>query len=233
MRGSTGFDGESQGALLKNTILADGTIRNFSMDSAEDKFLIRNYYSQSSSYPDVGGISARISEASAKISGGAELALECGAQLEIINQKTLIVASDGSLVINTELTGAYGMTLISVDSLSELIFEDGASLFINLELKGVSLFDTGDYTSIVLLEWENDANIEGLSGFVKDENIFLTLDGKKFHGEWDYIIKNNQFMINMTQIPEPSAYAAVLGFFAMLFTYKKRRSYLAREENNH
>ena len=232
LSGSTGFDGEAQGALLKNTILADGTIRNFSMDSAEDKFLIRNYYSQSSSYPDAGGISARISEASAKISGGAELALECGAQLKIINQKTLIVASDGTLVINTELADSYGMTLISVDSLSGLIFEDGASLFINVELRA-SLFDTGDYTSIVLLEWENDANIEGLSGFVKDENIFLTLGGKKFHGEWDYIIKNNQFMINMTQIPEPSAYAAILGFFAMLFAYKKRRSYFARKENKH
>ena len=232
LRGSTGFDGEAQGALLKNTILADGTIRNFSMDSAEDKFLIRNYYSQSSSYPDAGGISARISEASVKISGGAELTLECGAQLKIINQKTLIVASDGTLVINTGLAGAYGKTLISVDSLSGLIFEDGASLFINVELRA-SLFDTGDYTSIVLLEWENDANIEGLSGFVKDENIFLTLGGKKFHGEWDYIIKNNQFMINMTQIPEPSAYAAILGFFAMLFAYKKRRSYFARKENKH
>lgn len=58
---------------LKNTIMTDGTIQNFSMASADDSFSIRKYV------PLEGGevISAKIAQ-SATISAGAELTLETG-----------------------------------------------------------------------------------------------------------------------------------------------------------
>lgn len=227
LRGSTGFTGESNGAVLKNTILSDGTIRNFSMDSPNDKFLIRNYYSQGSNYTGTGGITAKISEENAIISGGSELKLERGAQLEVINQKTLTIASAGILTINT-VASSYGDPFISVDSLSELIFEDGANLFINVEIRGGPLFDTGDSASITLIEWEDGANIVGLSDLIKDENISLTLDGEKFDGEWNFVLGNNQFLINISQVPEPASCAAVFGVLTLLLALNRKKFNLAK-----
>ena len=74
------------------------------------------------------------------------------------------------------------------------------------------------------MDWTDDTRIVGLSDFVKDETLLLTLNGESFSGKWDYVIRNNQFIINISQVPEPAACAAVFGVLALaLAAYRRRK----------
>ena len=114
--------------ITKNTIMSDGVIKNFSMKSVSDRLVIREHVP--AKYPEYGEyqISAKISEADSEISGGAQLSLEQGAKLEITNGKTLKLASDGKLLIQTDVNSS---TTISIDPLAALNIErEGKSLWI-------------------------------------------------------------------------------------------------------
>lgn len=198
----------------KNTIMSDGVIKNFSMKSASDSLVIREYVPEYSEYGGDYQISAKISEDDAIVTGGAQLSLEQGAKLEITNGKTLTVASDGKLKIQTDVN--FSTTLL-IDSLAGLNIDTGGELTVDI----VGEFNLSDYKTFTLLEWNADSKIVGLSDFVKDETIFFTLNGENYIGEWEYLIENNQFIITI-QVPEPAAYAAIFGIFAMILAYKKR-----------
>ena len=93
-----------------------------------------------------------------------------------------------------------------------------------LELDEDEIFNAGDYISIIVMDWTDDTRIVGLSDFVKDETLLLTLNGESFSGKWDYVIRNNQFIINISQVPEPAACAAVFGVLALaLAAYRRRK----------
>ena len=85
------------------------------------------------------------------------------------------------------------------------------------------IFNAGDYASIIVMDWTDETKVVGLSEFVKDETLFLSLNGENFSGEWDYVIENNQFIINFAQVPEPAACAAVFGILALAIAAYRRR----------
>lgn len=198
---------------IKNTIMADGRIENFSMVSSDDSFSIRKYAPVSE-----GGemISAKISGAAA-ISGGAALTLENGAGLEVLNAADLIVNNGSSITINT---AADSSTSFKVNSGGGLAFENGAIL----EINAVSDMSTRDTLQIVIMDFDDGARIAGLDALIKDESIQLSVNGSKWLGEWDYALENNQMLITVA-IPEPSVFAAVFGALVLGFAlmYKIKR----------
>ena len=177
------------------------------MKSSSDSFSIRKYIALTRSNEE---INAKISEADAIISGGAQLTLEQGAQLEVVNNKILTLASTGKLLIQTDMNSSTGLF---IDALAGLVAEIGAVITIDV----VGDMNTNDIYSLSVINWNDNSSIEGLSNFVKDETLFLTLNGEKYQGNWDYLISDNQFMINLAQIPESSAYAAIFAAFALGF----------------
>ena len=197
-------------ATYKNTIMSDGVIKNFSMASADESLSIRKYT------PAEGGenISAKIAE-DAKISNGAKLTLEQGAFFEVANGKTVTVASDGLIQIDTDLSGS---TIFNVNSSSGLVFEDGAILTVNI----VDDIMTSDAYTFAVISFEDDSRIAGLNNFVKDETLFLTVNGKKFNGAWNYAVKGNDLSISIN-VPEPATYAAIFGALALAFAAYRRR----------
>ena len=134
------------------------------------------------------------------------------------NGKTLTLASDGKLLIQTDVNSS---TTISIDPLAGLNIDKGGELTIDV----VGDFNLSDCKILTLLEWNEDSKIVGLSDFVKDETLLLKLNGEDYIGEWEYLIENNQFVVTIGQVPEPAAYATILGIFAIIFVYKKRKSF--------
>lgn len=197
-------------ATYKNTIMSDGVIKNLSMASADESLSIRKYT------PAEGGenISAKIAE-DAMISGGAKLTLEQGAFFEVANGKTLTVASDGLIQIDTDLSGS---TIFNVNSSSGLVFEDGAILTVNI----VDDIMTSDAYTFAVISFEDDSRIAGLNNFVKDETLFLTVNGEKFNGAWNYAVKGNDLSISIN-VPEPATYTAIFGALALGFVAYRRR----------
>ena len=199
--------------IYRTTIMTDGVIKNFTMTSSEDTLVIRQFI------PQIGNpmISAKISEANATVSGGAVLTLETGAALEVVNNKTLTIAGDGNLVINTD---AAGSTSLHVESGAGLAFEDGAILRVNIE----GVFSASDVSVLTIMGWEDDSHITGANLFVVDETIFLTVNGEAYSGDWDYRIADNQFQVFFGQIPEPAFCAVVLGVLALAFAARRRKA---------
>ena len=217
LRGASFPSGDYTGEFItKNTIMSDGVIKNFSMKSSADSLIIREHVPEYSEYGGDYQISAKISEADSTISGGAQLSLEQGAKLEITNGKTLTLASDGKLVIQTDIDSS---TTFSIDSLAGLNIDKGGELTVDI----VGEFNLNDCKAFTLIDWNIDSKIVGLSDFIKDETLFLTLNGKDYIGEWSYLIENNQFIITMGQVPEPAVNALIFALIAAFFVYKKRK----------
>ena len=190
--------------------MTDGRIENFSMASAADSFSIRKYEPVNS-----GGalISAKL-DTSSTVSGGAILTLERGADFEVTNNSTLSVTQGSGISINTD---ASSSTSFSILDGSSLIFEDGAILEVNIE----GITDTNTNISFVIFDWQDDVTFENISGFVEDENLILSVNGEKFDGDWNYNIDNNKFIINISQVPEPAAYAAIFGALALFISIRR------------
>lgn len=211
------LSGAEGNPIYKNTIMTDGRIENFSMTSASDSLLIRKYEPGTS-----GGalISAKL-DTSSTISGGAALALECGADFEITNNSTLSVAQGSAISINTD---ASSSTSFSILAGSRLVFENGAILKINLE----GTFTADDSVSFVVFDWENGGNFEVIGDFIKDESVFLGLNGEKFDGDWNFKTEDNKFIVSISQVPEPAACAAIFGALTLLLALGKRKAHLAK-----
>lgn len=154
-------------------------------------------------------ISAKISEADEKISGGAKLTLEYGygSSFWITNGKTLTVASGGMIQIDTDY---YGMTEFRVDSNAGFIFEDGATLNVNI----VEEILSSDVYDVAVISFADSSRISGLGDFVPNKTLFLTVNETKFSGAWSYALKSDGLYISLN-IPEPAAYAVVFGLLAM------------------
>ena len=206
-----GEDPSLTGNTLKNTVFADGVIKNFKMDGW-GSLTIRKYEPLSENGEM---ISAKISDNDATISGKAKLELEQGAFFEVVNGKTLTVASDGLIQIHTDLSGS---TIFNVNSNSGLVFEDGSTLTVNI----IDDIITSDAYTFAVISFEDDSRIAGLNNFVKDETLFLTVNGEKFNGAWDYAVKGNDLSISIN-VPEPATYAAIFGALALAFAAYRRR----------
>ena len=194
---------------LKNTIMTDGTIQNFSMASAEDSLLVRKY-----TPAEAGGeiISAKIAQ-SASISGGADLTLETGACLEVVDGAILTVKNGSMITINTD-----GTSLFEIGENSGLAFEDGAVLKVNVE----GVFTEPEVCSFVFISAHGSSLISGLDELMEGGNFLLSLNGEPFNGQWDYFMENNNFEIRM-QIPEPATCTAIFGAFVLALAARRRR----------
>ena len=211
LRGAS-FDRKLDGSpIYKNTIMTDGVIKNFSMTSAADNFAVRKYQTPARAT----AISAKISDDNAKISGGAVLSLERGADLIVTNAKTLTVASDGAMSIDTDLSGS---TKFTADHGAGLVFEDGAKLTINVMEDIVG----GDALEFTALSWYDDSYIAGLDTIKPNQTLFLNVNGTAYAGDWTYEIKGNSLNISIN-VPEPSTYAAILGAIALGLAACRRR----------
>ena len=212
LRGAS-FDKTLNGTpIYKNTIMADGVIKNFSMVSANDSLSIRKYTSATS---DETTVSAKISENDAVVSGEAVLSLEQGAELIVTNQKTLTIASDGMLCIDTDLEGYTKMT---VDNEAGLTFEDGAKFIVNI----IGDVSVQEGIECVALSWYDGANIEGLDSLETGKTLLLNINGATYTGDWKYEIKGNSLNI-LINVPEPSTYAMIFGAIAIGFAAYRRR----------
>lgn len=212
LRGASFPFGDYTGEFItKNTIRSDGVIQDFSMDSASDSFSVRKYISE---YGGDYQISAKIAE-DADISGGARLALEEGAKLEVLSGQTLTVASSGRLAIHTD---AAASTTVTVDSSAGLVFENGAVLEVNINCDEIS----HDVLQIAVMDFDDGARIAGLDALVKSETILLNVNGSEWLGEWDYALENNQMLITVA-VPEPAVCAAAIGAVGLLFAALRKR----------
>lgn len=212
LRGANVENTDFSKSFIKNTIMSDGVIKNFSMKSAADNLTIRAH----ESLARASVISAKISESDAAISGGAKLTLEQGAAFEITNGKTLTVASDGSIQIDTDLLGS---TVFNIDGNAGLTFEDGAILTVNV----VDTVVAGEAYTFTVILFDADSVLAGLSELVKDNTLLLTVNDESFAGAWDYVINGNSLSISISNIPEPATYAAIFGGLALLLAFAKRR----------
>ena len=214
LRGASFPFGDYTGEFItKNTIMSDGVIQNFSMKSSADSLIIREHVPEHPEYGDY-QISAKIAE-DADISGGARLALEEGAKLEVLSGQTLTVASSGILAIHTD---AAASTTVTVDSSAALVFENGAVLEININCDEIS----HDVLRIAVMDFDDGARIAGLDALVKGETVLLNVNGSEWLGEWDYALENNQMLITVA-IPEPAVCAAAIGAVGLLFAALRKR----------
>ena len=207
----TSMNSTTEEPIYLNTIMSDGIIQNFSMESADDNFSIRKYTSMKGYQM----ISAKINQ-SATISGGAILTLEIGAQLELTDNAILTVSDESSIIINTDIDSSTNLGII--DS-AKLAFEDGSIFEINLNYDGDL---SGQTVVFSALNWNTTEQALDIDNLKKDETFILSLNGEDFNGEWDYFIENNSLMISM-QIPEPATYAAIFGALAIAFAAYRRR----------
>ena len=186
-----------------NTIMTDGTIKNFHMDY-KDNLLIRKYENS-----DGKTISAKISDyhRAASISFGEKLTLENGAAFEIANRAELYVGWRGMIQIDTDLSGS---TTFTVNENSALTFSDGATLTVNI----VEEILSSDVYDVAVISFADSSRISGLGDFVPNKTLFLNVNGKKFSGAWSYALKSDGLYISLN-IPEPAAYAVVFGLLAM------------------
>lgn len=198
----------------KNTIMSDGVIKNFQMNSVSDYLKIRKYEPVSSGNPM---ISAKVSEADAVVSGGAKFELDVGAVLEVVNNRVLSIKDAGELIINTDLAGS---TSLSVSGGAGLSFGEGGKLIVNL----TESITGEDAYSFAVVSWFDDSKMSGLSDFVIRENLILTVQGENYAGAWNYIINGNSLVINLGAVPEPAMYAAIFGAVVLAFImWRKRR----------
>ncbi len=195
----------------KNTIMVDGVIKNFGMASSADSFTVRRYTPATS-----GGemISAKISESNATVSGGAELKLNTGARLDIVNKKTLTIAENGVLIIDT---AASDPTQIYVEALAGLSINGKMNINITEEL-----LPNVEYKFDIIL-FEDDSKVSNLKDLKPDESLYLTIKGETFNGYWTCVINENKFSILATQVPEPATVAAIFGALALGLAICRRR----------
>lgn len=200
--------------IVKNTIMNDGSIENFSMKSAEDSFSIRKYENMWP-HEDTKAINAKIDYRNESVSGGAKLTLEAGAMLDITDNATLEFGDGGELLVCvseddlTEINVAYG---------AGLAFMDGSILTVDVS----GDFDGADTFTFKIIGWENGSRISGLDDFVMGENLFLMLNGEIFDGDWTYEVSSNDLSITFT-VPEPAVFAMALGALAFGLAQWRRR----------
>ena len=195
-----------------NTIWTDGEIKNFSLD--DDYLSIRAYVPTTS-----GGamINAKIVD-DASISGGAVLALEKGAVLEIASGKTLSVLDDSEIIFNVD--AASNNTKILLNSGSTLAFGEDSKVTINLD----GVISPEDSYTFSVIEAAADACISGADAISKD-NLVLNVNGEAYDSDkWGFNFDptTGALTINVN-VPEPATVAAIFGAVALAFAVYRRR----------
>lgn len=212
LRGADMERNNADGYIVRNTIMQDGGIHNFSMNSSSDNFSIRKYL-----LPEEGGemISAKFIDDSV-ITGGAILTFENGSEVEIVDGKTLTVNDGSGIFVETDIDSS---TTFHVESGAGITFSEGSVLTVSLNAD----LDMTDSFSITVMEWEDDSRISGINDFIAGETLLLLINGEAYADYWDFAMEDNQFVIHIGQIPEPAAVAVILGVLALALSIYRRR----------
>ena len=217
LRGATYDDSVFASATLVNVIKKDGSMVKLRFNSAEDRIYIPEDY--------VNGNDIKLSEESAKISGGAVLELEEAIKMSIENGKTLTVSEDGTLVLDAYPTPAYSGSEsgIVIGADSALVFESNGVLIVSVdERESFPHISPGANTlEFYVISWEDGAEVSSLYNLIKGTTIRLLVDGIDYDLSWDFIVADNKLTISMA-IPEPAEYAAVFGALALLLAAYRR-----------
>ncbi len=205
-------------ATFKNTILKDGSISALEMDSPDDYILVREYkYTDSS-----GTIYAKFAE-DASISGGANLILDNNARLMVNGDVTVNVEDGGILIYEMDVSNSEDESYIYVLEGGDLNFAEGSKLNINVD------GDLEAYTEYYkyILYADNTSTLDemynDILGLYKNGDVYFTNNGEDFIGDWYLFEKGKWLVVSYTAVPEPAAYAAILGAFALAFAWRRRR----------
>ena len=154
----------------------------------------------------------------ASISGGAMLALEQGAVLEIASGKTLSVLDDSEIVFNVDV--ASNNTKILLNSGSTIAFGEDTKVTINLD----GVISPDDSYAFSVIEAAADACISGADAISKD-NLVLNVNGEAYDSDkWGFNFDptTGALVINVN-VPEPATVAAIFGAVALAFAVYRRR----------
>ena len=219
LRGAGGIErGGWDTAIFKNTILKDGSITALEMDSPDDYILVREY-----KYTDsTGTIYAKFAE-DASISGGANLILDNNARL-MVNKAVTVNVEDGGIVsYDMDVTNTEDESYIYVLEGGDLNFAEGSKLNINVD--GDLEAYTEYYKYILYADNTSTLNdiYNDILGLYENGDVYFTNNGEEFNGDW-YLFKDVKWLVvSYTAVPEPAAYAAILGALVLAFAWCRRR----------
>lgn len=219
LRGAGGIErGGWDTAIFKNTILKDGSITALEMDSPDDYILVREY-----KYTDsYGTIYAKFAE-DASISGGANLILDHNARL-MVNEAVTVNVEDGGIVsYDMDVTNTEDESYIYVLNGGDLNFAEGSKLNINVD--GDLEAYTEYYKYILYADNTSTLNdiYNDILGLYENGDVYFTNNGEEFNGDW-YLFKDVKWLVvSYTAVPEPAAYAAILGALVLAFAWCRRR----------
>lgn len=219
LRGAGGIErGGWDTAIFKNTILKDGSITALEMDSPDDYILVREY-----KYTDsYGTIYAKFAE-DASISGGANLILDHNARL-MVNEAVTVNVEDGGIVsYDMDVTNTEDESYIYVLNGGDLNFAEGSKLNINVD--GDLEAYTEYYKYILYADNTSTLNdiYNDILGLYENGDVYFTNNGEEFNGDW-YLFKDVKWLVvSYTAVPEPAAYAAILGAMVLCFAAYRRR----------
>ena len=218
-RGAGGLErGGWDTAIFKNTILKDGSITALEMDSPDDYILVREY-----KYTDYSGtIYAKFAE-DASISGGATVILDNNAHL-MVNKAVTVNVEDGGIVsYDMDVTNTEDESYIYVLEGGDLNFAEGSKLNINVD--GDLEAYTEYYKYILYADNTSTLNdiYNDILGLYENGDVYFTNNGEEFNGDW-YLFKDVKWLVvSYTAVPEPAAYAAILGALVLAFAVCRRR----------
>lgn len=219
LRGAGGIErGGWDTATFKNTILKDGSITALEMDSPDDYILVREY-----KYTDsYGTIYAKFAE-DASISGGANLILDNKARL-MVNEAVTVNVEDGGIVsYDMDVANTEDESYIYVLEGGDLNFAEGSKLNINVD--GDLEAYTEYYKYILYADNTSTLNdiYNDILGLYENGDVYFTNNGEEFNGDW-YLFKDVKWLVvSYTAVPEPAAYAAILGALVLAFAWCRRR----------
>ena len=209
-------------ASMKNVIGQNGVLTGMSMTSAEDYLFISS---------KGGRVMATLSQSDVAVSGGAKIEFESGASLSV--EKKLLINNGGVLQFNIGFEALDDNSGYICDNSNIICVGDSAESGVVLGNGGrivVNIDYDGDFAQIVaggvnfkIITASSVEQIATLQNMIKNENLFLTLNGEEFTGDWNFTVDGSGASVEITSVPEPAMYAAILGMAVLVFVMRRGR----------
>jgi len=196
-------------ARIKNTIGADGVVRNADLDDKYGYLKIGRYEP----------LDAKIAEADVLIAANATLTLAAGARLDITDGKALTLSSTGNLVFefDSEIAPLPNACVgqIHVSAQAGFALENGFTLIVN------DAFHPQSVITVELIKSDEGALFRYL-GLTKDKITILRENGETYEGDWDLILDDSGLSIVFAHMPEPAASTLLLGLLCLARRARRR-----------
>lgn len=142
----------------------------------------------------------------------------------MVNKAVAVNIEDGGIVsYNMDVANTEDESYIYVLEGGDLSFAEGSTLNINVD---GDLEAYTDYYKYILYA-DNTSTLNNIYNDILElcerEDVYFTNNGEEFNGQWYLFEKGKWLVVSYTAIPEPAAYAAILGAFALSFAWRRRR----------